>query len=99
MRAIEKRVKRYDKILTYVGCDLFDNYYIFRFKDSAGDEWIHYQIFVEDCESKDAAFKAKAFITKSSKLKVGNKAICKCAIRQELNGGVYRNVEEVVKIL
>lgn len=96
MRHIEKKVAYYDKILTYVGAELRENYVRYNFKDSVGNEYTHDQIPPESCDSEEAAKLAKSFITRVEKLNTGDRAICKTAIRQELGGGVYRNVEKVI---
>ena len=97
MRHIEKKVKYYDKVLVYFGAELRENCIRYTFKDSAGNEWTHDQIPPVCCESEEAAKLAKSFITRAEKLNAGDKVICKTAIRQELGGGVYRNVEKIIK--
>lgn len=96
MRHIETKVKYYDKVLIYVGEEQRYNCVRYTFKDSSGNEWTHDQIPPECCETEEAAKLAKSFITRVEKLNEGSKAVCKTAIRQELGGGVYRNVDKIV---
>lgn len=96
MRHIEKKVAYYDKVLIYVGAEMRDNCIRYTFKDSAGNEWTHDQIPPECCESAEATKLAKTFITKAERLNSGDRVLVKSAIRQELGGGVYRNVERII---
>lgn len=96
MRHIEKKVAYYDKILTYIRAELREDYVRYTFKDSAGNEYTHDQIPPESCDSEEAAKLAKSFITRVEKLNAGDKVVCKTAIRQQLGGGVYRNVEKII---
>ena len=96
MRRLETNCKYYDKVLTYVCAEMRENCIRYTFKDSSGNEWTHDQIPPERCESEAAAKLAKSFITRVEKLNSGDKVVCKAAIRKELGGGVYRNVEKIV---
>lgn len=96
MRHIEKKVAYYDKVLTYIGAEQREDYVRYTFQDSSGNEYTHDQIPPESCDSEEAAKLAKSFITRVEKLNAGDKVVCKTAIRQQLGGGVYRNVDKIL---
>lgn len=96
MRTIEKKIKHYDKVVTLASVVPMGNYIHYVFVDSSNDEWTHDQIPVESCQSDEAKRQASIWFTKVGKLKIGDKVVVKAAIRQQLGGGVYRNVEKIV---
>lgn len=96
MRTVEKKVAYYDKILSFVDMEERDEYIRYIFKDSSNNIWTHDQILVSNAESEEAAKQARIFFAKAASLKVGDKVVTKCCIRQILGGGVYRNVEKII---
>ena len=96
MRYLETKAKTYYKLLKYKGCEVFDDKVKYIFVDDAGNEWVHYQINVERCESEAASKRAKQFHTKASNLKCGQRCYCKCTIRREAGAHTYRNVDLIM---